>query len=493
MYYLGLDLGSSSIKGALINAETSETIGISQYPENEMAIIAPNLNWAEQDPNVWWQNTIELLKILSEKTGVALQDVKGIGIAYQMHGLVVVDKNQNVLRPSIIWCDSRAVEIGNNLHKSFGESKCGEHLLNSPGNFTFSKLVWVKENEPRLFDQIDKIMLPGDFIAMKLSGKVGTTKSGLSEGMMWDFKEDQPAYWMFKELGMAPDLVPDLVDTFSQQCFVSEKAASETGLSSGIPVCYRAGDQPNNALALNVLESGDIAATGGTSGVVYAVTDSIKTKESLRINSFAHVNYTQEKPLVGKLLNINGAGILYSWMRREIGNQCPYVEMNNLAEDVSIGSNGLTILPFGNGAERMLNNQSFGSTIRNLNFNLHSKSHLYRAALEGIAFSFVYGINILKEDGVDVKSIKAGNDNLFRSKIFSETIATLVGAEIQIVDTTGAVGAAKAAAFGNGEYRSLRMALDTNAVEQTYKPQNNREEYLKAYESWLKELNEIYN
>ncbi len=492
MYYLGLDLGSSSIKGALINVATNETIGIAQYPDNEMPIIAPNVNWAEQDPNIWWDNTLMLLKRLSEKTGVSMNEVKGIGVAYQMHGLVVVDKDQNVLRPSIIWCDSRAVEIGNRLHKNFGEAKCGDHLLNSPGNFTFSKLVWVKENEPDLFDKIDKIMLPGDFIAMKLSGNVATTKSGLSEGMMWDFKNDTPAYWMFEELGISTELIPTIVDTFSQQAHVSKLASAETGLSSETPICYRAGDQPNNALSLNVLESGDIAATGGTSGVVYAVTDSIKTKESLRINSFAHVNYTKEKPLVGKLLNINGAGILYSWMRREIGKQCPYTEMNDLASDVSIGSDGLVVLPFGNGAERMLNNQSYGSTIRHLNFNLHSTSHLYRAALEGIAFSFVYGINILKDDGVDIKIIKAGNDNLFRSKIFSETIATLVEAKIQIVDTTGAVGAAKAAAYGNGAYDSIRTALNTNKVEQTYEPQSNRKEYMEAYNNWLSELKEIY-
>lgn len=492
MFYLGLDLGSSSIKAALINAKTHNNIGIVQYPEVEMAIMSTEPNWAEQFPNIWWKNTKEVLELLYKKTGVPLSEIEGVGISYQMHGLVLVDEHQEALRPSIIWCDSRAVDIGNRLFEQFGRERSQEHLLNSPGNFTFSKLVWVKENEPEIFSKIHKMMLPGDFIAMKLTGKIATTKSGLSEGMMWDFKNDQPAYWMFDEMGIDTALIPDIVETFSNQGEISEKTAKEIGLKAGIPVCYRAGDQPNNALSLNVLESGDIAATGGTSGVVYAVTDSAKTKESLRINSFAHVNYSKEKPLVGKLLNINGAGILYSWMRREVGKNCPYLEMNELADNVPIGSEGLVILPFGNGAERMLNNQSFGSTMRHLNFNLHSNGHLFRAALEGIAFSFVYGMGILKDDGVDLKIIKAGNDNLFRSQIFSETIATLVDAEIHIVDTTSAVGAARAAAFGNGMYNSLRDALNTNKLVKTYKPQENKQEYLNAYNLWLKELNEIY-
>ena len=180
---------------------------------------------------------------------------------FRSHGMVVVDKNQEVLRPSIIWCDSRAVAIGNEAFKSLGEEKCVTNLLNSPGNFTLSKLKWVKENEPAIFDKVDKLLLPGDYIALRLTGETTTTISGLSEGIMWDFKQNRPADWLFEYMGISTDVIPTIVPTFSDQGRVTKMAAGEIGLPEGIPVLYRAGDQPNNALSLNAFEPGEIAAT----------------------------------------------------------------------------------------------------------------------------------------------------------------------------------------------------------------------------------------
>ena len=494
MYYIGFDLGSSSVKAALIESDTGKTIGVTNYPEEEMAIFAEKTGWAEQDPNLWWKNCCQVTQKLLAQTGVSSQKIKGIGIAYQMHGMVIVDRDQQVLRPSIIWCDSRAVEIGNDTFRGVGEDKCVSNLLNSPGNFTLSKLKWVKENEPEIFDKVDKLLLPGDYIAMRLTGEPTTTISGLSEGIMWDFKENQPADWLFDYMGISTDVIPTIVPTFSDQGKVTKKAADEIGLPEGIPVLYRVGDQPNNALSLNAFEPGEIAATGGTSGVVYAITDSTKTQESLRINSFAHVNYTKEAPRIGKLLNINGAGIQYSWMKQNMANTIDsYNDMNNLAASVPFGSDGLRILPFGNGAERMLNNQNKGARISNLNFNLHKKEHMFRAALEGIAFSFVYGIDILKNDGVDLSVIRAGNDNLFRSEIFSNTIATLVGADINIIDTTGAVGAARAAGVSSGAFKTLNEAFSDNEHVMTYHPLKDKKNYTEFYEIWKQDLENQYH
>ena len=494
MYYIGFDLGSSSVKAALIEASTGKSVGITQYPETEMAIVAEQIGWAEQDPNLWWKNIGKVTQKLLVQTGVSPNQIKGIGIAYQMHGLVVVDKNQEVLRPSIIWCDSRAVEIGNTAFKGIGEAKCVANLLNSPGNFTLSKLKWVKENQPEIFEKIDKLMLPGDFIAMKLTGEITTTISGLSEGIMWDFKQNKPADWLFEFMGISTDLIPTIVPTFSNQGTISKKASEEIGLPAGIPVLYRAGDQPNNALSLNAFEPGEIAATGGTSGVVYAITNSTKTNESLRINNFAHVNYTKEHPRIGKLLNINGAGIQYSWIKQNIANSTDsYNDMNNLAEAVPVGSDGLRIIPFGNGAERMLNNQNKGAQISNLNFNKHKKQHLFRAALEGIAFSFVYGIDILKNDGVDLSAIRAGNDNLFRSEIFSNTIATLVDTDINMINTTGAVGAARAAGVSTGDFKTFDEAFSDNEHVMTYHPLKDKKMYAEAYALWKQDLENQYN
>jgi xylulokinase len=407
-----------------------------------------------------------------------------------MHGLVVVDSSGKSLRNSIIWCDSRAVEIGEKAFAEIGEQKCAEHLLNSPGNFTASKLKWVKENEPEIYANIYKYMLPGDFIAYKLTGVIATTKNGLSEGMLWDYKENKVANWLLDYYGIDPSLTPTIVENFTNQGELNNQGANETGLPLGIPVVYRAGDQPNNALSLNILNPGEVAATGGTSGVIYAVTGQLKSKETSRINSFVHVNYANENPTVGKLLCINGAGIQYRWMRN-IGGLDSYENMNNQALEVPVGSDGVVVIPFGNGAERMLNNQKVDSHILNLNFNKHSHGHLYRAALEGIAFSFVYGMEILKQDNAEIKVIRAGNDNLFRSEIFSNTVATLIGHEIEIYNTTGSVGAARAVGLVDGDYKKFGQNIMNNDHVMTYMPLKNAEHYIEAYQNWKAALEQI--
>lgn len=491
MFWIGYDIGSSSIKAALINDDNGVAVGTAQHPKVEMPILSPKAGWGEQDPESWWENLRIATQQLLKETNVKASDIKGIGISYQMHGLVLVDKNQEVLRPSIIWCDSRAVETGEDLFSKAGTEKCERQLLNSPGNFTLSKLKWVKENEPELYERVDKFMLPGDYIAMKLTGACTTTPSGLSEGIGWDFTQHAPADWLFKEAGIAMELIPEIVPTFSEQGKVTQQAAEQTGLPKGISVMYRAGDQPNNALSLNVFKPGEIAATGGTSGVVYAISDEIKTEESTRINSFAHVNHEKDAPRIGKMLCINGTGIQYSWMRNQLTNAMDYGVMNDLAESVAIGSEGLVILPFGNGAERMLRNRNLGSSINGINFNIHQQKHLFRAALEGIAFSFVYGLEILQGDGVVLDTIKAGNDNLFRSKVFSNTIATLVGKNISITETTGAVGAARAAAYASGAFSSFDEATATDKVEFVYEPIPDRKNaYEAAFEKWKQCLEE---
>lgn len=487
MYYIGYDIGSSSVKVALVDAVTGEKLVALHEPSDEMQIIAFHKDWAEQNPEIWWEHLITATKRAIKEASIDASKISGIGISYQMHGLVVLDKEGNALRNSIIWCDSRAVEIGNKAFAELGEDKCTTRLLNSPGNFTASKLKWVKENEPEIYKNIYKFMLPGDYIAFKLTGKMTTTKNGLSEGMLWDYQENKVANWLLDYYGIDLSLIPTIVDNFTNQGAVHPKASKELGLPVGIPVVYRAGDQPNNALSLNILKAGEVAATGGTSGVIYAVTDKLRSKETSRINSFVHVNYTDEKPTVGKLLCINGAGIQYRWLRNHSVVDS-YENMNRKASKVPVGSDGVMVIPFGNGAERMLNNKNIGSHILNLNFNKHNHGHLYRAALEGIAFSFVYGMEILKNDNAQITVIRAGNDNLFRSEIFSNTVATLIGHEIEIYNTTGAVGAARAVGLIDGDYQKFGENIIKNDHVMTYLPLQNKEPYLEAYQNWKKEL-----
>ncbi|TRX03690.1 xylulokinase [Flavobacterium gawalongense] len=487
MYYIGYDIGSSSVKVALVDAVTGEKLIAIHEPSDEMPIIAFHKEWAEQDPELWWQHVCTATRRAIKEANVDASNITGIGISYQMHGLVVVDKEGKALRNAIIWCDSRAVTIGDQAFTELGEQKCATHLMNSPGNFTVSKLKWVKENEPVIYDKIYKFMLPGDFIAYKLTGEIATTKNGLSEGILWDFKENKVANWLLDYYGIDESLTPNIVTNFTNQGFLHAQASNESGLPIGIPVVYRAGDQSNNALSLNIFKPGEVAATGGTSGVLYAITDQLDSKETSRVNSFVHVNYTNEKPIVGKLLCINGAGIQYRWLRNHSGLDS-YENMNRKASKVPVGSDGVVIIPFGNGAERMLNNKNVGTHFLNLNLNKHSHGHLYRAALEGIAFSFVYGMEILKKDNTVINVIRAGNDNLFRSEIFSNTVATLIGHEIEIYNTTGSVGAARAVGLIDGNFEKFGESIIKNDHVMTYMPLKNKEHYLEAYENWKNEL-----
>jgi xylulokinase len=493
MYYIGFDIGSSSVKAAIVEIATGKSIGVVQEPETEMGMLALKNGWAEQKPEEWWQHCCNAVAKLKQKYDISASQIKGIGISYQMHGLVLVDKTGQPLRKSIIWCDSRAVEIGQAAFTNIGVEKCNQHLLNSPGNFTASKLKWVKENEPEVYSKIHKLMLPGDYIAYRLSNVINTTISGLSEGIMWDFKNDSFANFLFEHYGISTELVPDIVDTFCVQSTVDSKGAAESGLAIGTPILYRAGDQPNNALSLNVFNPGEVAATGGTSGVVYAMTNSLSVKESSRVNNFAHVNYKKgNDPRIGKLLCINGAGIQYRWLLNNLAVSS-YEEMNKLASEIPVGSDGVCMIPFGNGAERMLNSKEIGTRLVNINLNNHSKAHVCRATLEGIAFSFVYGMEIMKSDGIKVNVMRAGNDNLFRSEIFSNTVSTLIGHEIEIYNTTGAIGAARASGLHKGDFETFGKYITDNDHVMTFVPLAEKETYLAAYQLWKNELELIIN
>ena len=483
---IGYDIGSSSVKASLVEAESGRCVASAFYPKTEAPIIALQPGWAEQEPDSWWQYLKEATADIMRAAQAQGDEVAAIGVSYQMHGLVCVDKQGRALRPAIIWCDSRAVPYGERALAAIGEERCLGHLLNSPGNFTASKLAWVKEHEPELYAQIDKVMLPGDYIAMRLTGEARTTVSGLSEGICWDFVENSLSADVMNHYGFDASMVPALCPTFGVQGGVTATAADELGLAAGIPVTYRAGDQPNNALSLGVLEPGEIASTAGTSGVVYGILGNVAYDPKSRVNTFAHVNHTAEHTRLGVLLCINGTGILNSWLRRNIlPSAISYDEMNDIASSVPIGADGLSILPFGNGAERVLENHAPGCSLHGLNFNLHHRGHILRAAQEGIAFAFKYGIEVMEQMGMEVKRIHAGCANMFLSPLFRQTLANVTGATINLYDTDGSIGAARGAGIGAGIYKSHREAFATLQRLAVIEPHAvDVEATLEAYERW---------
>jgi xylulokinase len=492
MLLLGIDLGTSSIKVSVTDAANGNILASVQYPEKETEVIALQSGWAEQSPEEWWQNVQQAILKSHAQKKYNPSNIKAIGISYQMHGLVLVDKDQNVLRNSIIWCDSRAVELGNKAFDSIGHEKCLSHLLNSPGNFTASKLAWVKQNEPETYSRIDKIMLPGDFIAMKLTGEITTSISALSEGIFWDFKQQQLSDDVFNYYGFDKTVIPTIKDVFTVHGTIKNDVAEKLSLNNKVTITYKAGDQPNNALSLNVLEPGEVAATAGTSGVIYGVIDELAYDKKSRVNTFAHVNHTTTQKRLGVLLCINGTGILNRWIKNITGNSFSYEQMNAAAAAVAPGSNGLIILPFGNGAERMFENKILNSDIQNIDFNIHSTAHLVRAAQEGIAFAFRYGLDIMKSNGIQPKVIRAGKANMFLSDVFAESFVNATGVPVELYNCDGSVGATTGAGIGAGIYASAKEAFKTFKPVKLIEPAK-EELYNELYGRWKKGLGDNAN
>jgi len=487
MYSLGIDIGSSSVKVSLLDIQSGNCCCSSTNPKSEAPINSPQKGFAEQDPEMWWGFICDGVKDIASKFNMS--EVVSIGITYQMHGLVAVDKDVKPVRDSIIWCDSRAVGIGAEALENIGYEKCMDHLLNSPGNFTASKLAWVKRNEPELYAKIWKFMLPGDYAAYKLSGQVATTETGLSEQILWDFKEARRADFVAEYYGISPELIPDIVPSIGVAAKTDAATEKLFGIPEGTPISYRAGDQPNNAFSLNVLNPGEIATTGGTSGVVYGVTDIPKADPASRVNTFLHVNNTADANRYGVLLCINGTGIMNSWIHRNVTSQLSYAEMNDVAAQAPAGSDGLLVLPFGNGAERVLENRTAGGAIAGLDLVRHNQSHILRATQEGIAFSFRYGIDIMRDLGLNLSVIRAGKANLFLSPLFRSTLATLCGSRIELYNTDGSLGAARGAALGAGFYKTPEEAFATLTKVDEVLPEPEWADALEtAYQNWKKEL-----
>jgi xylulokinase len=487
---LGYDIGSSSIKVSMIDADTGELVSSDFSPKQEMKINSPQKGWAEQHPDSWWEHVVIATKNMLSQISSNKYEIISIGISYQMHGLVVVDENKKPLYPSIIWCDSRAVEIGNKAFSDLGGKYCLNNYLNSPGNFTASKLKWIKENQPEVYAKIHKIMLPGDYIAMRLSDKICTTISGLSEGIFWDFDKKNVAQKLLDYYKIKPALIADIVPTFGDQGNLTERAAKELGLQAGIPITYRAGDQPNNALSLNVLNPGEVAATAGTSGVIYGVTDKNAVDPDSRVNTFAHVNYTEDQLRNGVLLCINGTGIQYSWIKQTIlENKYSYNELNEIAEKVDIGSEGLMCFPYGNGAERSLKNKELNGHFSGINFNIHNISHIVRAAQEGIVFSFRYGLDVMKEMGMTFDVIRAGDSNLFQSDVFKEAFVNICNVDLEIYNTDGAQGAARGSGIGVGYYKNESDAFKgLKVIDKLHPDPKAVEKYEAVYQQWKENL-----
>jgi xylulokinase len=481
---LGLDIGSSSIKAVILDLASGKAIAHATSPNTELEISAPKPGWAEQHPDLWWQHVTNAIASIRATHPSALQSVKAIGIAYQMHGLVLLDNHQKPLRPAIIWCDSRAVSYGEKAFKKLGSEICLKRFGNSPGNFTASKLAWVKENEPEIFRRAAHFILPGDYIALKLTAKVGTTRSGLSEGVLCDLIAHDLAEDVLSALDIPHELVAPVGDNVGVFDIIAPDVAKQLGLPLGIPISYRAGDQPNNALALNVLNPGEVAANAGTSGVVYGVTRELGFDNLSRVNNFLHVNSSVIEPRIGVLMCVNGCGSFYRWVRNTFAANRSYSELNRIAQEAPIAANGAIAIPYGNGAERTLGDIKLGASFEGIDLNRHSLSDIIRATQEGIVFALCYGVEIMRGMGLVPKTVRAGNANMFQSSVFCSTFATALGVPLELYTTDGAEGAARGAAIGAGllSYSDAFAGLERVGIVEP--DSSARSRIVDAYRAW---------
>jgi xylulokinase len=483
-YLLGIDIGTSAIKASLLDPSTGLAAADSPVPDAEIPRYAPAPGWCEQAPEDWWEATRQAVLALPQQMRA---QVAGIGIAYQMHGLVLLNETGRPVRPSIIWSDARATACGDRLYSEIGEASFAA-LLNRPGNFTASKLRWVKENEPENLSRVWKVMLPGDYVAYRLTGSATTTSTGLSEMIAWDFSRETIYEPIWAAAGASPDALPTLVPIFGRQCEVSASIAADLGIPAGTPVCYRAGDQPNNALSLNVLEPGEMAATAGTSGVLYGVASQVRHDPRERVNTFLHVNHRPEAPRLGTLLCVNGAGGFYSWVRKTY-QVASFQALNELAEASAIGARGLVALPYGNGGERSLGNRAPGASLYGIDVNRHGLNDVSRAAQEGVLFALRYGADALAELGATTNLIRAGCSNMFKSELFCQSFATVMNADLELLETDGALGAARGAGIGAGLFGSFPEAFAGLRRLITYHPRvEDQAAYAEAYDAWKAKL-----
>ena len=492
MLLCGIDLGTSAIKFSVVDAANQKLIFTCSFPDIENEIYSPELGFAEQDPEHWWYCVKQAIIIGNSSGKYNPKDISAIGISYQMHGLVVLNAENKVLRNSIIWCDSRATGIGEKAFNDIGNQNCQSNLLNSPGNFTASKLAWVKQNQPHIYDQIDKVLLPGDYISGCLCHSYTTSSSALSEGIFWDFNQHGLSNDILTYFGFSKDLFPKIKPVFSSHGQIDKQIAHELGLNDQVEVTYKAGDQPNNAFSLGVLEPGEIATTAGTSGVMYGVSASLKFDPQNRVNSFAHVNHTNESIRIGVLMCINGTGILNRWLKQNFFSNLSYPEMNALGAKSPIGSNGLICNPFGNGSERIFNNKTIGGSWHNLDFNRHSNADMIRSSQEGIAFAMVYGLELLETTGIKPTHLKAGLANMYLSDIFSNAIVNASHVGLELMESDGAYGAALGAGVGLGYYHTPNEAVNKiKRIKEVHPSKDTNDQTQEAYALWKENLHKL--
>lgn len=492
-YLIGIDLGTSGVKTVLFD-ESGKPVASStvEYP-----LYQPNLGWAEQDPEDWWKGTCESINNVMLKSGVNKQDVKGVGLSGQMHGAVLLDKNDKVLRKAIIWCDQRSAAECDQITQLVGKERLIEITANPAlTGFTASKVMWVKNNEPQIFEKIAKILLPKDYIRLRLTGEYATEVSDASGMQFMNIAQRKWSSEVLGKLEISESMLGKMYESQEVTGKVTASAAAITGLNEGTIVVGGAGDQAAGAVGNGIVKPGVVSSTIGTSGVVFAYTDKLTIDPLGRVHTFCHA-----VPNTYHIMGVTqGAGLSLKWFRdnfcmeelmtAELSNIDVYKLLDAEAENITPCSDGLVYLPYLMG-ERT---PHLDPDARGVFFGLtakHTKPHFVRSIMEGVTYSLRDCLEIIRGMGVEVSEVRASGGG-GKSKIWRQMQADVFGTNINRIfsDEGPALGVAILAGVGAGIYDSVPQACsNVIKVKDSLPPIS---ENIKKYDDFYKLYVQLY-
>ncbi|MFL6335582.1 MAG: xylulokinase [Pyrinomonadaceae bacterium] len=454
MKLLGIDVGTGGSR-ALVVDESGRVVASATVEHEPFA--SPRTGWAEQDARDWWRASEAAVREVLQADGVSAEEIACVGLTGQMHGAVLLDERDEPLRPSIIWCDVRTHEQCRALTEQVGAERLIQ-LVSNPAleGFTLPKMLWVREREPEVWGRVRSVLLPKDYVRLRLTGEKATDVADASGTLLFDVTHRKWSDEMLELAGLDRSLLPRAFESSEITGRVSAEGAKATGLLEGTPVVAGAGDQAAGAVGMGIVRPGAVSATIGTSGVVFAATDRPALDPKGRVHTFCHA-----VPERWHVLGVSqGAGLSLRWFRDQFGagaddGRDPYERLGEEADTVPPGADGVLWAPYLMGERTPHLDPHARAALVGLNAS-HRRAHVVRAILEGVAFSLRDTFTIFEEMGVPVESIRLGGGGA-RSRVWRQIQADVYGREVELVeaDEGAAYGAALLAGVGGGAWTSV--------------------------------------
>lgn len=461
--WLGIDIGTGGSRALLVDERGAVRAGFTA-PHEDMRMERPL--WAEQRPENWWDAAVSAIRGVLAAAAIPGSEIRGIGLSGQMHGLVILDAANAVIRPSLIWCDQRSQSQVDAVNAKVGRAKVLEFIANPVlTGFTLPKLLWVRDNEPQHFDRVRKMLLPKDYVRFRLTGEFASEVSDASGTAVFDVVRRRWSFEMMDALGLDRSILPTCHESTDVTGLITREVAELTGLRAGTPVVGGGGDQASSAVGNGIVEEGIVSCTLGTSGVVFAHMEKVAYDPAGRVHTFCHA--VRDKWHVMGVTQ--GAGLSLQWLRNQLAPGTAYDALTAEAAHSPAGAQGLFWLPYLMGERTPhLDASARGGWIGLT--NSHTRGDLVRAVIEGVSYSQRDCLDIIEQLGVTVNSVRASGGGA-QSPFWRRLLASILNKRVVTLETQegSAYGAALLALAGTGAYASVpevcRGAIrETNSI-----------------------------